>query len=205
MGERMIKIKNLKKYYDKKLILEIENLKFSERKIYSILGRNGAGKSTLLKILGGILFYDEGELEYKIDNTILCTQEPLFFKGSVIYNLTEPFKLIDKKIDLKKIFELLDIFQITNLKEAKVSNLSGGEKAKVQFIRTILYDKEIMLFDEPTASMDKKSSYLVENILKNMRDAGKLIIIITHDYEQAIRISDYIYEVDEGKLSQRGT
>ena len=201
----MIKIKNLKKYYDKKLILEIENLKFSERKIYSILGRNGAGKSTLLKILGGILFYDEGELEYKIDNTILCTQEPLFFKGSVIYNLTEPFKLIDKKIDLKKIFELLDIFQITNLKEAKVSNLSGGEKAKVQFIRTILYDKEIMLFDEPTASMDKKSSYLVENILKNMRDAGKLIIIITHDYEQAIRISDYIYEVDEGKLSQRGT
>lgn len=201
MGERMIEIKKLKKYYDKKLILEIENLKFSERKIYSILGRNGAGKSTLLKILGGILSSDEGELEYNVDNTILCTQEPLFLKGNVIYNLTEPFKLIDEKIDLEQILELLDIFQIANLKEAKVNNLSGGEKAKVQFIRTILYNKKIMLFDEPTASMDKKSSYLVENILKNMRDVGKLIIIITHDYEQAVRISDCIYEVDEGKLS----
>lgn len=205
MGERMIKIKRLKKYYDKKLILEVEKLKFSEKKIYSILGRNGAGKSTLLKILGGILSFDEGELEHNIEDTILCTQEPLFFKGSVMYNLTEPFKLIDKEIDLKRILALLEAFQIADLKESKVNDLSGGEKAKVQFIRTILYDKKIMLFDEPTASMDKKSTYLTENILKNMKDAGKLIIIITHDYEQAIRISDCIYEVDEGKLSQRGT
>ncbi|ERT69147.1 MULTISPECIES: ABC transporter ATP-binding protein [Cetobacterium] len=201
----MIEIKNLKKYYEDRLILEITNLNFSKGKIYSILGRNGAGKSTLLKILGGILSYDEGNLRYDRDNVILSTQEPLFFKGNVIYNLTEPFKLRNLKVELDKVTIFLKEFQIEKLKESSVDNLSGGEKAKIQFIRTILYNKKILLLDEPTASMDKKSTYVVERILSELRDMGCLIIIVTHDYEQAVRISNYIYEVDEGKIIQRGT
>lgn len=201
----MIEIKNLKKYYEDRLILEITNLNFSKGKIYSILGRNGAGKSTLLKILGGILSYDEGNLRYDTDNVILSTQEPLFFKGNVIYNLTEPFKLRNLKVELDKVTIFLKEFQIEKLKESSVDNLSGGEKAKIQFIRTILYNKKILLLDEPTASMDKKSTYVVERILSELRDMGCLIIIVTHDYEQAVRISNYIYEVDEGKIIQRGT
>lgn len=201
----MIEIKNLKKYYEDRLILEIINLNFSKGKIYSILGRNGAGKSTLLKILGGILSYDEGNLRYDRDNVILSTQEPLFFKGNVIYNLTEPFKLRNLKVELDKVTIFLKEFQIEKLKESSVDNLSGGEKAKIQFIRTILYNKKILLLDEPTASMDKKSTYVVERILSELRDMGCLIIIVTHDYEQAVRISNYIYEVDEGKIIQRGT
>lgn len=201
----MIEIKNLKKYYEDRLILEITNLNFSKGKIYSILGRNGAGKSTLLKILGGILSYDEGNLRYDRDNVILSTQEPLFFKGNVIYNLTEPFKLRNLKVELDKVTIFLKEFQIEKLKESSVDNLSGGEKAKIQFIRTILYNKKILLLDEPTASMDKKSTYVVERILNELRDMGCLIIIVTHDYEQAVRISNYIYEVDEGKIIQRGT
>ena len=201
----MIEITNLKKYYEDRLILEITNLNFSKGKIYSILGRNGAGKSTLLKILGGILSYDEGNLRYDRDNVILSTQEPLFFKGNVIYNLTEPFKLRNLKIELDKVTIFLKEFQIEKLKESSVDNLSGGEKAKIQFIRTILYNKKILLLDEPTASMDKKSTHVVERILSELRDMGCLIIIVTHDYEQAVRISNYIYEVDEGKIIQRGT
>lgn len=201
----MIEIKNLKKYYEDRLILEVANLNFSKGKIYSILGRNGAGKSTLLKILGGILSYDEGNLRYNEDEVILSTQEPLFFKGNVIYNLTEPFKLRNLKAELEKVTIFLKEFQVEELKESSVDNLSGGEKAKIQFIRTILYNKKILLLDEPTASMDKKSTYIVERILSELRNTGCLVIIVTHDYEQAVRISDYIYEVDEGKIIQRGT
>ncbi|WP_297433216.1 ABC transporter ATP-binding protein [uncultured Cetobacterium sp.] len=201
----MIEIKNLKKYYEDRLILEVANLNFSKGKIYSILGRNGAGKSTLLKILGGILSYDEGNLRYNEDEVILSTQEPLFFKGNVIYNLTEPFKLRNLKVELEKVTIFLKEFQVEELKESSVDNLSGGEKAKIQFIRTILYNKKILLLDEPTASMDKKSTYIVERILSELRNTGCLVIIVTHDYEQAVRISDYIYEVDEGKIIQRGT
>lgn len=199
----MIKIKNLKKFYDNRLILNIPELILETGKIYSLIGRNGAGKSTLLNILAGILTSDEGKIEIDMNEVILCSQEPMFFKGSVAYNLIEPFKLRDEKIEISKIREFLKIFGISELETSLISTLSGGEKAKVQFIRTVLYNKKIAFLDEPTASLDKKSTILVEDIIVKMKNEGKLILIITHDYEQALRISDVIFEIDEGKLIRR--
>ncbi len=199
----MIKIKNLKKFYDNRLILNIPELILETGKIYSLIGRNGAGKSTLLNILAGILTSDEGKIEIDMNEVILCSQEPMFFKGSVAYNLIEPFKLRDEKIEISKIREFLKIFEISELETSLISTLSGGEKAKVQFIRTVLYNKKIAFLDEPTASLDKKSTILVEDIIVKMKNEGKLILIITHDYEQALRISDVIFEIDEGKLIRR--
>lgn len=199
----MIKIKNLKKFYDNRLILNIPELILETGKIYSLIGRNGAGKSTLLNILAGILTSDEGKIEIDMNEVILCSQEPMFFKGSVAYNLIEPFKLRDEKIEISKIREFLKIFEISELETSLISTLSGGEKAKVQFIRTVLYNKKIAFLDEPTASLDKKSTALVEDIIVKMKNEGKLILIITHDYEQALRISDVIFEIDEGKLIRR--
>lgn len=199
----MIKIKNLKKFYDNRLILNIPELILETGKIYSLIGRNGAGKSTLLNILAGILTSDEGKIEIDMNEVILCSQEPMFFKGSVAYNLIEPFKLRDEKIEISKIREFLKIFEISELETSLISTLSGGEKAKVQFIRTVLYNKKIAFLDEPTASLDKKSTILVEDIIVKMKNEGKLILIITHDYEQALRISDVIFEIDEGNILEK--
>ncbi|WP_052193941.1 ATP-binding cassette domain-containing protein [Cetobacterium sp. ZOR0034] len=199
----MIKIKNLKKFYDNRLILNIPELILETGKIYSLIGRNGAGKSTLLNILAGILTSDEGKIEIDMNEVILCSQEPMFFKGSVAYNLIEPFKLRDEKIEISKIREFLKIFGISELETSLISTLSGGEKAKVQFIRTVLYNKKIAFLDEPTASLDKKSTALVEDIIVKMKNEGKLILIITHDYEQALRISDAIFEIDEGNILEK--
>jgi len=127
----------------------------------------------------------------------------MFFKGSVAYNLIEPFKLRDEKIEISKIREFLKIFGISELETSLISTLSGGEKAKVQFIRTVLYNKKIAFLDEPTASLDKKSTALVEDIIVKMKNEGKLILIITHDYEQALRISDVIFEIDEGNILEK--
>lgn len=199
----MIKIKNLKKFYNNRLILDISELDLDTGKVYSLIGRNGAGKSTLLNILSGVLSSDEGYIEIDLDETILCPQEPMFFKGDVVYNLTEPFKLMGKNIEISKVREQLKNFGISELENSLISTLSGGEKAKVQFVRTKLYDKKIVLLDEPTASIDKKSTALVEEEIVKMKKEGKLILIITHNYEQALRISDTIFEVDDGKLIRR--
>ncbi|MEG0069418.1 ABC transporter ATP-binding protein [Cetobacterium sp.] len=201
----MIKVNKLKKYYGEKLILDIPNFIFEKGKIYSVVGKNGAGKSTFIKILSGIVSLDEGKLEIERENIILSPQEPMFFKGDVWYNLTEPFKLCKKKISTDKLEELLKKFEIDSLKKSSINSLSGGEKAKVQFIRTILYDKDCIFLDEPTASIDKKSSFLVEEILLELKGMGKLIVIITHDHDQARRVSDVILEIDEAKLLKRGT
>ncbi len=199
----MIKIKNLKKFYNNRLILDISELDLDAGKVYSLIGRNGAGKSTLLNILSGVLSSDEGYIETDLDETILCPQEPMFFKGDVVYNLTEPFKLMGKNIEISKVREQLKNFGISELENSLISTLSGGEKAKVQFVRTKLYDKKIVLLDEPTASIDKKSTALVEEAIVKMKNEGKLILIITHNYEQALRISDTIFEIDDGKLIRR--
>lgn len=199
----MIQIRNLKKYYKNKLILDIPYLNLKEGNIYSIIGKNGAGKTTLFNILSGLLDYDKGELSTNFENTIISPQDTLFFKGSVFYNLTEPFNLGNRDINYNKIDEFLELFEIKYLKHSDIEVLSGGEKSKVQFIRTLMYNKKIMLLDEPTASIDKKSSFLIEELILKLKTKGYLIIIITHDLEQAFRISDYIYEIENTKIFEK--
>lgn len=197
----MIKISKLKKYYDSRLILNIDKAQFKQGYVYGLLGKNGMGKSTLLKVLAGLDIYQDGKIEINEEDIIYSTQDPLFFSGSISYNLIEPFKLGGIPIEKDKIMELLKKFNLLHLKDSDVMNLSGGEKAKVQFVRTILYNKKINLLDEPTASIDNKNTFLVEEEIKKMKERGALTLIVTHDYEQALRVCDYIYEVEDGKLS----
>ncbi|MGL4997592.1 MAG: ABC transporter ATP-binding protein [Cetobacterium sp.] len=196
----MIEIKEIKKYYKDKLILKIDNFIFKDKKIYSIMGKNGSGKSTLLSVLAQVIESDKKIIYYKQEDLILCPQEVVFLKGTLFYNLVEPFNLTGLYLDKQKLANFLVDFGLDNLKNSEIKNLSGGEKAKAQFIRTLLYNKEVVLLDEPTASMDKKSSFIVEDAILDLKKKGKIVIIVTHDYEQACRISDYIYEMDNGEL-----
>ncbi|MGL6169439.1 MAG: ABC transporter ATP-binding protein [Fusobacteriaceae bacterium] len=196
----MIEIKKIRKYYKDKLILKIDNFIFRDKKIYSIMGKNGSGKSTLLSVLAQIIENDEGLIYYKQEEVVFCPQEVVFLKGTLLYNLVEPFNLTGIYLDREKLAQFLVDFGLDNLKSSEVKNLSGGEKAKAQFIRALLYNKEIVLLDEATASMDKKSSFMVEEAILDLKKKGKIVIIVTHDYEQASRISDYIYEMDNGEL-----
>ncbi len=82
-----------------------------------------------------------------------------------------------------------------------IKNLSGGEKAKIQFIRTLLFQNDFVLMDEPTASMDRKSTHLVEELLIKEKESGKGIIIVTHDFMQAEKISDFILEIEDTQIS----
>lgn len=196
----MIEIKNLKKYYGETLVLDLSNFSFSRGKIYSLIGGNGAGKSTLLKILYGLENPSSGTVVSPFSRMVYNPQFPLFLRGTLVYNMKEPFRLRGLPIPYREIETLLLRFSLEKLKNLNIETLSGGERAKAQFIRSVLYDKDFILLDEPTASMDKKSSLLVEEVLLELKKKGKGIILITHDHMQAHRISDIIIELDEGKI-----
>ncbi|MBC2854991.1 ATP-binding cassette domain-containing protein [Cetobacterium sp. 2A] len=195
----MLIIKNLKKSFNNRIILDIPLLTFERGKIYTIVGNNGAGKSTFLRILYGLEDFDEGEFfldgeilkdENRFQKIIFNPQTPLFFKGTVEYNLREPFKLRNLPFPEEKTNELLNEFGLEKLRYSDIETLSGGEKAKVQFVRTLLYDRDYLLLDEPTASTDKETTQTIEKFILNCKKLNKTVIMITHSFYQNEKISD---------------
>lgn len=180
----MIKIKNLQAKIYEKLLFHIEDFTFYDGKKYILTGENGAGKSTLLKSFIGINTFVKGSIEND-KNIVYQAQNPFIFKKTPRDN----FKIIGKNIE--KIKKNLELFAIENLLDQNIDSLSGGEKEKVVFLRTMLKAKQTLLLDEPFSQIDKKTridaNIFLDKWLKEKED--RMIIIISHD-----NLDDYSYD-----------
>lgn len=180
----MIKIKNLQAEIYEKLLFYIEDFTFYDGKKYILTGENGAGKSTLLKSFIGINTFVKGSIEND-KNIVYQAQNPFIFKKTPRDN----FKIIGKNIE--KIKKDLEFFAIENLLDQNIKSLSGGEKEKVVFLRTMLKANQTLLLDEPFSQMDKKSridaNKFLDKWLKEKED--RMIIIISHD-----NLDDYSFD-----------
>lgn len=215
----MIYIKNIKKIYNDKIIIDIKELELSENSIYAIIGENGSGKSTFAKIMAGILktdskddFYDiiKNQITDKdnIDKSNLIgylSQKPYIFDMSLENNI-----LINKKNnnDIHKVEQIINDFNIDYLKNKNAKSFSGGEKQKLSLARFMIREYKISIFDEITSAMDTNSIRVAEqNIVKYFNNEydkngikNKIIMIITHDIEQAKRLTDKIFVVKNKDL-----
>lgn len=180
----MIKIKNLQAEIYEKLLFYIEDFTFYDGKKYILTGENGAGKSTLLKSFIGINTFVKGSIEND-KNIVYQAQNPFIFKKTPRDN----FKIIGKNIE--NIKKDLEFFAIENLLDQNIDSLSGGEKEKVVFLRTMLKANQTLLLDEPFSQMDKKSridaNIFLDKWLKEKED--RMIIIISHD-----NLDDYSFD-----------
>ncbi|MEG0857776.1 MAG: ATP-binding cassette domain-containing protein [Terrisporobacter sp.] len=199
----MIKINKLSKSIKYQHPLEIDYLDINKGYIYSILGHNGSGKSTFLKILYQITDYDKGDININNEGFYEDTvhkyfaynpQQTFFLRGSLKDNFEYLYKYSknDNLLSKDKLNDLIEEFSLTHRLNTNVRKLSGGEKAKAQFIRTLVLNKDFNLFDEPMASMDFKTIELVEKKLRELKENNKTVILVTHDFSQAKRISDEI-------------
>lgn len=180
----MIKIKNVQAEIYEKLLFYIEDFTFYDGKKYILTGENGAGKSTLLKSFIGINTFVKGSIEND-KNIVYQAQNPFIFKKTPRDN----FKIIGKNI--KNIKKDLEFFAIENLLDQNIDSLSGGEKEKVVFLRTMLKANQTLLLDEPFSQMDKKSridaNIFLDKWIKEKED--RMIIIISHD-----NLDDYSFD-----------
>lgn len=180
----MIKIKNVQAEIYEKLLFYIEDFTFYDGKKYILTGENGAGKSTLLKSFIGINTFVKGSIEND-KNIVYQAQNPFIFKKTSRDN----FKIIGKNIE--NIKKDLEFFAIENLLDQNIDSLSGGEKEKVVFLRTMLKANQTLLLDEPFSQMDKKSridaNIFLDKWLKEKED--RMIIIISHD-----NLDDYSFD-----------
>lgn len=204
-----IEIENLKKTYQGIEVLNIERLAVRDGKITAIVGPNGAGKSTLLNLIGNLLEKDEGVIRYDGDkkvpekNITLVFQEPYLISTTVRKNIAYPMKLrnISREVIEARIRELSKELSLNELLDKRADQLSLGEVQKVALARALSFEPELLLLDEPCASIDPYTTSEIEKILMKMNHRrGTTMIMVTHNLAQARRLADDVILLKKGKL-----
>jgi len=213
----LLLIQGLKKYYDGRLVLDIEELVLEQGKVYSLAGPNGAGKTTLIRIITGLAQPDSGSLfflgqkiRYQAQSDphlrrrmSLLSQNPLLFHTTVYNNVAFGLKARGwaKEELAERVARALEAVGLSGFAKRKAWRLSGGEAQRVALARALVIDADLLILDEPTANIDQKSRKLIENVVQKLRDARKCALLLaTHDFDQARRLSDKTFSLYEGKL-----
>lgn len=204
-----IEIEKLKKSYQGMTVLDIERLTIRTGKITAIVGPNGAGKSTLLNLIGNLIQKDEGRILYNGDEKVpekaltLVFQEPYLIASTVKKNIAYPMKLrkFSKEAIEARIRELADELNLEALLNKKANQLSLGEVQKVALARALSFKPELLLLDEPCASIDPYTTSEIEKILRKMNHSGgTTMVMVTHNLAQARRLADEVILLKKGKL-----
>ncbi|ALD66322.1 ABC transporter ATP-binding protein [Spiroplasma cantharicola] len=204
----MIEIKNLTKIFKNGIGLHDINIKLNSGEITAILGPNGAGKSTLLKLIFREYKKDSGEIIYNIGNEDLkkfsfFTDHSLFPKNvSLNYFCMYNAQLsgIKSKDAKKRLEHLLKILDLEKYKNKSFKSLSAGMQKRAMLAATLINDPEFIFFDEPTANLDINSRKELINLIKNMKDKNKTIVITSHILDELQNIIDRVIIIDSGKI-----
>lgn len=191
-------------------VLKNINYSFEKGKLYAIKGRSGSGKTTLLSLISGLennyegsILYEDKELKKMNLDKYRNTEIGIVFQS---YNLLPSLTAIENIIlsmDLNGIKEnkkekSLEIMKQVGLKEEyqnrRVLKLSGGEQQRVAIARSLAYNPNIIIADEPTGNLDEKTENEIMNIFKKLAKEGKCVIIVTHS-ENVCTYADKIYEL----------
>jgi tungstate transport system ATP-binding protein len=200
-------VRNLTQVFDGRTVLDIPRLSISRGRIYGLLGPNGSGKTTLLSILGflakpstGTLFYGGRPVDFSEKclqplrrQVVLVNQHPIMFSTSVYKNVEFGLKVRKAPAGerARVVEESLDRVGLRHLKDAPGAGLSGGETQRVAIARALACKPKVILFDEPTASVDAASQTAIEKIIRDLCADGRISIIIsTHNLSQAARVAE---------------
>ena len=211
----ILEVKNIKKGFDGTDVLQGVSFSLEQGQVLAIIGSSGSGKTTLLRCLNFLETPDEGEIivngkcltgSQLTDNDIrqnrlhfgLVFQNfNLFPQYTVLENITLAPSLLKKGTAQElndKALKLLDQVGLLKKKDAYPHQLSGGQQQRVAIARALSYDPDIILADEPTGNLDGETQSEILAILRELADAGKCVIIVTHSPEVAKK-SDFVYEL----------
>ena len=224
-----VDIKNLSWEVNSKKILDDISLSISSGEIITILGPNGAGKSSFLKIISGDLKCTEGQIYFDQSNLDdISIQDRSFIRSvmsqsqDVVYDFStrEIIEMgwLDRGISnyseyfKNAIDRISDECSVKNLLGQSFNTLSGGEKRRVHFARTLVQlwrpsgsdDPRYMFLDEPTANLDILHEQKMMKLIQKKRDEGLGILLILHDLNLAAKYSDQIALFNDGKLVDKG-
>lgn len=215
----MLEIKNLVKRYNKFIAVNNLNLSIEDKSLFGFIGPNGAGKTTTMKIIVGLLKATSGSV---IINDIDVLANPNKLKEKVGY-VPDFFGVYDNlKVDeymdfyagtyyipykdRKQIIDnLLDIVNLTDKKESYVDLLSRGMKQRLCLARSLIHNPEILVLDEPASGLDPRARVDIKEVLKQLREMGKTIMISSHILSELSEMCTSIGIIDKGQIIVSGT
>ena len=222
MSETILKIRDLQKSFGDNPILQGLSLEVKKGEVVVILGPSGCGKSTLLRcinglenIQGGDILLDDQSITGKQKNFHLVRQKigmvfqsyELFPHLDVLQNLIlGPTKAQGRKKEevIQEAEQLLKRVGLLEKKHSYARQLSGGQKQRVAIVRSLLMHPEIILFDEVTASLDPEMVREVLELINDLAQEGRTMILVTHEMQFAQAIADRIIFLDQGQIAEEG-
>lgn len=217
----LLKAINLRKVYNKRIVVNNVSLQVKQGEVLGLLGPNGAGKTTTFYMLVGLTKPDKGQI--LIDDKDI-TYLPLYKKASfgisylpqessIFRGLTveENFKLVleyyykDKNKINSKIDELIEEFGLQKVRKNLGYSLSGGERRKVEIARTMIINPKFLLLDEPFSGVDPITIEQIQKIIENLKNKNIGIIITDHNVYETLSIVDRAYIISNGEVMVQGT
>ena len=222
MSETILEIRDLQKSFGDNPILQGLSLEVKKGEVVVILGPSGCGKSTLLRcinglenIQGGDILLDDQSITGNQKNFHLVRQKigmvfqsyELFPHLDVLQNLIlGPTKAQGRKKEevIQEAEQLLKRVGLLDKKHSYARQLSGGQKQRVAIVRSLLMHPEIILFDEVTASLDPEMVREVLELINDLAQEGRTMILVTHEMQFAQAIADRIIFLDQGQIAEEG-
>lgn len=221
MTKPIVRFDNVSKSFDDngELILKNINFELESGKFYTLLGASGSGKSTILNIIAGLTDASSGDIyldEERINDVPINKRDvhtvfqnyALLPHKNVFDNIAFPLKIrrIDKHEIEKRVMEVLKMVRLTGFEHRRIQKLSGGQKQRVAIARAIINQPKVVLLDEPLSALDLKLRTEMQYELRALQQKlGITFVFVTHDQEEALAMSDWIFIINEGEIIQSGT
>ena len=218
MSDNLLEVKNLVKKYGSFTAVDGISFAVPRGKVIGFLGPNGAGKTTTIQILCSITLPTSGKISYFgkdfFTHREYCLQHINFASAfntlqgriTVMENLLVFADLYSVKNAKKKSLELLEYFEIEHLEKEVYQNLSAGQKTRVNLVKSLLNDPELLLLDEPTASLDPDIADKTLSLIESLRKDKQISILYTsHDMQEITRVCDEVIFLDHGKIVAQDT
>jgi len=210
----MLKLDHIQKSFDGVPVLRDITLQVEDGEIVSILGPSGCGKTTLLNLILGIVEADNGIISYNGEDlthmamekrgfNIVFQDYALFPNLNVYQNITYGLRNKPNISSKEEVEDLIDLLGLREHLTKRVDQLSGGQKQRVALARTMVMKPRILLLDEPRSALDGVIKESIKDRIKTIaREYHLTTIIVTHDPEEALTLSDRVLIIDKGNISQ---
>jgi phospholipid/cholesterol/gamma-HCH transport system ATP-binding protein len=221
----MIEVKDLKKGFEGKAVIDGMSAVFETGKCNLIIGSSGSGKTVLMKCLVGLFEPDSGDISYsgkdftimnEEDRKLLRQQIGMLFQGSALFdsvtveqNIMFPLDMFTNDIFSKKLSRVNEVLERVNLKDVNnrfPAEISGGMKKRVGIARAIVLNPKYLFCDEPNSGLDPQTSILIDKLIKEITTEYHITTVVnTHDMNSVMEIGDHIIYMYEGLKEWEGT